>query len=286
MPEFELDQESILRAEKLSSQLMKDFRTVSAEAPSLKISWELFSEERYAEQAEEVPINDVVANIGQMAMEFAIVRRSGGRVLSLKLDNGEMAPISMTEFFGGPLWPYYAAEDWIEFWEKNFPFPFSLHSFWRDIYTGGAQDERVMMTDVREAEGGLERSLKGFLSYRFAGMKKWAEWIQGAGFSTLRRKGAPQGRGAGSSPPPPPAVGPGGGLQVQVSCLTPGLRIHVSPAYFISWVFFGSPTTPVTNYLLPGRYVFSGDGPMQPIRRTDPGVFSIPPTYYPTLARF
>ena len=153
-----------------------------------------------------------------------------------------------------------------------------------------------MAIDVREAEEGVERGLSGFLSYRFSGMKKYAEdrttptglrWIQRIrnqlfGGSTR----SPRGRGAGSGGPPPPAVGASGGLQVQVSCLTPGLRIHISPAYFINWVFFGSPTTPVTSYVLPGRYVFSGDGPMLPKRKMDNGVFCIPPTYNPSLARF
>jgi len=48
----------------------------------------------------------------------------GGRGLSLKLANGEMAPISMTEFFGGPLWPYYASEDWIELLGVEFSLSF------------------------------------------------------------------------------------------------------------------------------------------------------------------
>ena len=132
------------------------------------------------------------------------------------------------------------------------------------------EGEKVTMADAREVTGGVERSLKSFLSYRFAGMKQWGEWIQGRNRSAT----------------PPPAVGPGGALQVQVSCLTPGLRIHISPAYFINWVFFGSPTTPVTSYVLPGRYVFAGDGPMQPKRTKDHGIFCIPPTYHPALTRF
>jgi hypothetical protein len=35
----------------------------------------LFSEERYSEQAEGVPINDVVTHVGKMATEFAMARR-------------------------------------------------------------------------------------------------------------------------------------------------------------------------------------------------------------------
>jgi hypothetical protein len=117
-------------------------------------------------------------------------------------------------------------------------------------------------------------------------MKGWAEWIRGTGIPGFGgSKGPPRGKGS-SSLPRPPAVGPGGGLQVQVSCLTPGLRIHISPAYFISWVYFGSPTTPVASYVFPGRYIFAGDGPMLPRRKKDPTIFCIPADYYPTLTRF
>lgn len=287
MAEFEFDQESLSRAEKLSSRLMHDLRMVSEEGPPSKIRQELFSQRRYAEQAEGVPIGDVVENVGQMATEFAIARRWDNEILCLKLDEGELAPISMSEFLGGPLWPSYGSEDWFEFWERNIPFPFP-HRLWKDILRrSGQQEERVIATNPRDAEAGVERSLTGFLSYRFAGMRKWTEWIQGIGNQLFGGLTGPRrGTGPGSISPPPPAVGPGGGLQVQVSCLTPGLRIHVSPAYFINWVFFGSPTTPVSGYVLPGRYVFAGDGPMLPKRTRDRAVFSIPPNYHCTLTRF
>jgi len=287
MSEFELDKESIFRAEKLSSRLMEDLGMVSEEGPRADRGRELFSEERYAQQAEGVPINDVVANVGQMATEFAMARRWGGEILCLELDDGELAPISMAEFFGVPFWPSYSPENFIELWDR-YDGPFTFRRFMKDAYRRSKQqEERVMLTNVGEAKGGVRRSLNGFLSYRFAGMKLWGEWIQGIETHLFgESKGLFRGKGSGGSTPPPPAVGPGGGLQVQVSCLTPGLRIHVSPAYFINWVFFGCPTTPVASYVLPGRYVFSGDGPMMPKRKKDRGVFSIPPTYHPFLTRF
>lgn len=287
MPEFEPDKESISRAEALASLLMDDLRMVSENDSLSRKPQEIFSEGRYSKLAEGVPINDVVTNVGQMATEFAMARRWDNELLCLKLDDGGFAPISMMEYLGAPLWPSYGLEDWLNVWESNFRFP--PHHFWRDIlHSSEKQEERLTVANVREAEEGVERGLGDFLSYRFIGMKKWTEWIQGTRNRLLGgSKGASGGvRGGSSSPPPPPAVGPGGGLQVQVSCLTPGLRIHVSPAYFIRWVFFGSPTTPVSSYLLPGRYVFAGDGPMLPKRTRDHGVFSIPPTYHAALTRF
>lgn len=289
MAEFEPDQESVARAATLSSRLMQDLRAVAEEGPPSRMRRKLFSEERYSEQAEGVPINDVVTHVGKMATEFAMARRWDNEVLCLKLDDGEFAPISIGDYFGGSSSSSYGADDWLELWEREFPFPFPLHRLWREVLRSSPEQEGLMVTDVAEAEERVARSLQSFLSYRFGGMKKWAEWIQGSQFfgrSKGPSGGGGGGVGGGSSPLPPPAVGPGGGLQIQVSCLTPGLRIHVAPAYFISWVFFGSPSTPVSSYVLPGRYVFAGDGPMLPRRTKDHGVFSIPPTYQPALTRF
>jgi hypothetical protein len=288
MPEFELDKESVSRAEKLSSRLMNDLREVSEGGPQSEMRRELFSEQRYSEQAEGVPISDVVANVSQMAMEFATARRWDGEIACLKLDDGGLAPISLAEFFAGPSSSFYGSEDWVELWDKYFGGPFPPHRFWREILKrSGRQEEGIVVTDVREAEGGIQRSLSDFLSYRFAGMKRWAEWIQEIG---THRPGIPRWlfrrKGSTGNPPPPPAVSPGGGLRVRVSCSTRGLRIHVSPAYFISWVYFGSPTSPVVGYVLPGRYIFAGDGPMLPKRKKDPTVFCIPADYYPDLKRF
>jgi len=91
MPDFQLDAESVSRGEKLSSRLMQDFRRVSEKDPSSEMRRELFSEQRYSEQAEGVPINDVITNVSQIAMEFAAARRWDGEVPCLALGNGEMA---------------------------------------------------------------------------------------------------------------------------------------------------------------------------------------------------
>jgi hypothetical protein len=279
MPKFELDQESVSRAEKLSSRLMDDVRMISEQGPSSEWRREVFSEQRYSEEADGAPIDDVLINVNKMAMEFAIARRWDGEVPCLKLDDGGLAPISLTEFFGGPS-SSYGSEDWVELWDRYIGGPFPPHRFWREILKrSGRQEEGIVATDVREAEVGFQRCLKDFLSYRFAGMKRWAEWIQGIGtdrLSFVSRLFRPR----------TPAVSPGGGLQVQVSCITLGLRVHISPAYFISWVYFGSPTSPVVSYVLPGRYIFSGDGPMLPKRKKDPTVFCIPPSYYPDIKGF
>ena len=284
--DFEPDQESVARAEALSSRLMNDLRAVAEEGP-LAEGREVFSERRYSEQAEGVPITDVIANVGLMATEFALARRWSNEIPCLKLDDGELAPISIAEYFGGPSTPFSGGSvHWLEYWERYAPFPFPFHRLWKGIVLSSSEgEERLTVASVAEAEERVGRGLRGFLSYRFAGIKAWAEWIHGSQLFG-GSKGPSGGFGGGIGAPPPLSVGPGGGLQIQVSCLTPGLRIHVSPAYFISWVYFGSPTTPVSSYVLPGRYVFAGDGPMLPRRTKDHAVFAIPPTYHAALKRF
>lgn len=286
MPEFELDDESVARAERLSSHLADALRQATGERHPSEMA-EVFSEQRYGEEAGETPIDDVLANVGQMAQEFAVARRWGGEVPCLKLEDGALAPISMGEFFGGSHWPIFGSQEWMDVWERHGPFRFSPRRFWREfVLRSMFAEEEPVITNVAEAAEAVRPSLRDFLVFRFAGMKGWRRWIQAIGGRLSRgSRGFPPGAPpAGGSPPP--AVGAGGGLQVQVSCRTPGLRIHVSPAYFVTWQFFGSPSTPVTSYVLPGRYIFAGDGPMLPRQRRDNGVFCIPPTYYPALTRF
>ena len=140
---------------------------------------------------------------------------------------------------------------------------------------------KIVFVDLDNALSDINRNLNKFLSFRFAGQKWWLE------FSGEDPKGARRStESSESSSQLSPAFAPGGGLKLRVSCQTPGLRIHVSPAYFINWVYFGSPTTPVTSYVFPGRYIFAGDGPMLPKRTMDLGVFSIPPTNHATLIEF
>lgn len=224
MPEFEPDNESVSRAEKLSSRLMDDLHRISEEGPLSDISREMFSNQQYSDETEGVPISDVVTNVAQMASEFAMARLWDGNVACLKLNNGDLAPISMTEFFGAN----YGSSVWIEFWERYGLFP--PRKFLRDVLRRSkAGMEEVVLTDVREATDAAGRNLTSFLSYRFTGIKHWREWIEGIGPHLFGgSKGPTLSAGLGSgNPPPPPGVASGGGLQVQVSCLTPGLRIHV-----------------------------------------------------------
>lgn len=269
MPEFTPDQESIARADNITSRLMHDLRMLSEELPSATACREVFSVERYTEEVEGAPLNDVLATFGQMAAEFAMARLADEKVLCLELAGGKLIPVSITAFPGEPFRPFNDYGDWIELWEAYGPFhTWLLHRFWRELRRSHQHPYRI--THVGKAEENVKASVQSFLAYRFAGLKSWSEWFHGArsGWDAT-----------------PPSVRSGGRLQIQVSCRIPGLRLHVSPAYFITWVFFGYPTTPVKGWVLPGRYIFAGDGPMLSNLTVDNATFCIPPTYYPTLTR-
>lgn len=282
MEDFELGNDSLTRATALSSRLMDDVRALAKAKPGSwsRISRETFSADRYSEQAEGVPISDVVANVSRMATEFALAHLWDDKVLCWKLDDGSLAPVSLTQLIGSL---FGGTPQWFKYWEEYDPFAVptyrvlleSLRDHWRDT-------DDLSLVSTAEAESSVGRNLQSFLSYRFAGFKAWFEWMRENQF--LGGSRGPRGGDGGTSPPL--TFGPGGGLQVQVSCLAPGLRIHVSPAYFVNWVYFGSPTTPVSSYVPPGRYVFAGDGPMLPIPTMDHAVFSVPPTYHAVLTRF
>jgi hypothetical protein len=261
-PGFEPDEESRARADAFTNQLIQDLKIVLEEGAHPEVMSELFSQRRYADRSEGVPIADVVENVAQMAAQFALFSRLEMGTPCVPLNDGSEVPISIWGIFGLP---------------RHYPHVlFGREYVLEALRSYGQYDQHLTLTDVGEATENARGNVGTFLSYRFAGMKLWNALIRR--FGDLG-SGAPQ-------MPLPRGVGAGGGLQVEVFCSTPGLRIHVSPAIFIDWVFFGSPTFPATSYVLPGRYIFAGDGPMLPKWTRDDGVFKIPPTYQPRLTRF
>ncbi len=281
MSSFELDPDSVRQADGLSSQLTNDIREVVQQGYPLEPGQtpESFSGRRYEQKVKSVPIDDVVSHVSQMAIDFSQMCHLDNRIPCMRLGETDLVPVSIRALFG---------DQWIE---TEHSYRLNPHYFDRlydrvihiqKILTG----RRLEIADFDSVIEGVQRSLSWFLSYRFSGIKKWAEWIHGLGGAD-EGAGDPGPSGVSSAQPPrPPSVGSGGGLQIQVSCRTPGLRIHVAPAYFVNWTYLGSPTSPVISYVQPGRYIFSGDGAMLPQRTTDDAVFCIPPTYYPSINSF
>ena len=65
------------------------------------------------------------------------------------------------------------------------------------------------------------------------------------------------------------------GCVFQVSTNTPGIRVHWSGAYRITWIHFGR-STPVSNVLQAGTYVFGVDDPHGPGVLQDRAVVRLP----------
>ncbi len=274
MPQFELDEESVFRAQRLSSLMMNDLRIGANEDMAVEQRRQLFSSQRYSEEAGGVPISDVAANLERLSGDFILARRLNANLICRRLPEGHLAPISTSQVLSAYL-----------------PFSNSTQNFvegvWREFVSAVSQSDLYRITDRAEAEASLERGLSWFLSYRFAGVRtiftsarnrlrlnSLSELLRVIrDMLSVRERDRPR-------------LGPEGSLRMVVSCRTPGLRIHVSPAYFVNWVFFGSPTTPVMSYVLPGRYIFAGDGPLLPNLTEDTGVFCVPPTFHAVLTRF
>ncbi len=282
MANFQVDPESIERAEKLSSRLVNDLRKASADRANSQFREFVLLERGYVDEGTEPQIADVIENINQMATDFALARRWDGKVPCLRLKDGGLAPITFNEFFGASASEGRVMVDHPIYFEPSF-----AYGRWREVLRTIEKeaDDNIVLTEVPEAEERVQKSLNSFLAHRFAGLKTLGEWVKlGRKFGPRFLSGIYKWRR--NSQMLPPGISEDGGMRVRVSCRTRGLRLHVSPAYFINWVYFGSPTTPVESYLLPGRYVFAGDGPLLPRRRKDPTVFNIPADFYPRIVKF
>lgn len=75
------------------------------------------------------------------------------------------------------------------------------------------------------------------------------------------------------------------GLKFKVHTYTNGLRVHFMPAYWFSPnQVFGSPTTPVEGWIMPGRYKFGTVGPAYGLQFDD-GEYNIPPSQEAHITR-
>lgn len=93
-------------------------------------------------------------------------------------------------------------------------------------------------------------------------------------------------RGGGGSPPSISSGARTKYLTVTVNTNNHGLDILASPAYFVTWKKFGSPTSPVAGYLIPGTYIFGGSGVGVPTFTHDSTPVDIPPNLDITITTF
>jgi hypothetical protein len=117
----------------------------------------------------------------------------------------------------------------------------------------------------------VERVLETMqLSTRYLSPGEAREAFMGNVHSFMRIRGEASASGAtamGQGAGVAQATGAGAGLLlVDVHTQGQGFRIHYSPVYLFNGrgTVLGSPTTPVSGQLRPGRYVFGGDKPGHP----------------------
>ena len=87
--------------------------------------------------------------------------------------------------------------------------------------------------------------------------------------------GGSSGGGGGGAP---------GFLTIDLTTATSSLDIQSSPAYFINWDYFGSPSKHVVGYLKPGKFIFAGSGPSLPALKVSSLKIPIPPNFKVTVS--
>lgn len=135
-----------------------------------------------------------------------------------------------------------------------------------------AKEEDFPFVDVDEATSTVRKLLGSFLSFRFWGLSHLDNSVdQGS------QRTGPSGQRTSLGTAKKTY------LSVTVDSQNPGLSLEASPAYFITWSYFGAPTSPVTGHLIPGRYIFRGSGTLVPMPTEEPRSFNIPPHLNPVL---
>ncbi len=193
---------------------------------------------------------------------------SVGRVPAVKTFEGTF-PLSIAAFAG-------STEGRRGYIDSSFTSPAKMAetiSKWED-----QKPERTTVTPEGAAHLILT-NLTQFLGLRIAGMRHWIA-------TQIDDKVGHVSPANGDDADFPTNSCSGDGLfTVTVDCTKKNCRIFVSPAYFIDWVYFGYPSTPVVGHLMAGRYIFGTDS-VKPSVTEDSAVFRIPNSFHPVLKRF
>jgi hypothetical protein len=288
--DYRPDEESEELARKLANSTVKDLWRASkssGDSDGSAVTLDLHARELGID----APMRDVTFVMEEFAWQLELARQFDGQMPCVRTGDDEQAetvPLSI-EFE----WPFPRhLRSWRSL-RRFFRFPPEFfYEEYRDMLGSRGKSEGISMESSDNVLERLESGLGDFLSYRIAGFRAWMGWVMGKeqrGQGNFDAKGGrkPPGgggggkgrSGSGGPPPPPSSWSPGGGLGVEMWCSTPGLTIEFSHAYFIHFMNFGAPSSPVKNTLLAGRYVFQGKGPTYPKGTPRSQVFRVPPDY-------
>ena len=223
-----------------------------------------------------VSLKDVEMNINLIADQSRVFMDRFGGIPCIGLESGDMPICSAREFYGPPGSPDKPKRP-----TKAPEYPNDDDAANEFLKRG----DHPMLVTLDEARRVLREALRRFLSHRFGGYRSSVSY-QGVPSSGLEFN-----RVRNSSHASDGIFTPGdikdSKLYIAVRCKEENRRVHSSPAYFVDWTYFGhSDTRKVSGWLLPGRYIFSTDGPGTPAFLPDNAVFPIRSIYTPNVTKF
>jgi len=225
----------------------------------------------------DAPLHDVAFVMEEFAWQRELARQVGDRMPCVRVSDEQEegnVPLSLQVN-----WPFPRSPGWI----RSAPLPPEALAQYHDYLHQYDARDSITMEPTNKVLERLKKSLGDFLAYRIDGFRAWTSWMMGGGQGGPRYTGkvppGVSGLPPSGGPPPPLSSAPGGGLGVELWCNSPGLTIEFSHAYFIHFVNFGAPSSPVKNAVLAGRYIFQGKGPTCPSGTARSQIFRIPPDY-------
>jgi hypothetical protein len=164
--------------------------------------------------------------------------------------------------------------------------PISIGAWFKDMLNAGANTSKEVFSTTEAIAKGFERWAALEKRHRLTGFNEGVALLRDnfSAFISKRLDGLKFWKDAPPPDPTPPDMSLGL-FPVTVKCQTDGYRILSSPAYFIDWVYFGAPSSPVTSDMLPGRYIFGTDS-IPGCVVCDGAIFRIPADFNPQLIRF
>lgn len=227
---------------------------------------QVFSDEFTTEissSSDDATTNDVKENLQQLKQQIILLKHFGINDFPCFRANEDLIPIDIFQLF--QLERYYPLSG--DFYDRNIVIDeYLYYMFRRNGIRNYKFAENVGFDSLKS---NLEKLVRPFLEIRFASL--FDEKIKNNIQSNVKTSTSSTTNNY---------------LTVKVNTLNQGLDISASPAYFISWKKFGSPTSPVTGYLMPATYLFAATGVNLPKFTIDKIPVDIPPNFDINISTF
>jgi hypothetical protein len=219
-----------------------------------------------------VPLSDVNENVRQIKADWQICQEIGVDIPHFETGSTRI-PIHLAET------QFLISQTGDDIPRRLFRdglyFPWPDFYYYLNRYLRESKSPTLAMVSEEQSLEHTATNLRSFIEARISGVGRWIKSLGnfGGGGGGGSSSGGSGGSGGGT--------GSGGGsvpyVTISVSTVNLGLQLDTAPAYFIRWAHFGHPTSPVTNVIMPGRYLFRGRGPILPSFIVDPVPVDIPP---------